>query len=210
MLQYQTVEPRTLDILKKISSYTFFSTHRLVGGTSLALQYGHRLSVDLDFFSKEIFDHEEILLNIKSLGKIEVVSRSKYINCFFINDVKVDFVSLPYEWIDEPIIYGSLRLASIKDIAAMKLAAITNRGSKKDFIDLALLIQKLGLRQMMAFYHEKYPDGMGMMVLRSLVYFHDAEVQPDPVMLIPYNWENIKKVILEETKKILIDGDFKT
>lgn len=210
MLQYQTIEPRTLDILKKISSQSVFLTHRLVGGTSLALQYGHRLSVDLDFFSKEPIDYEEILLNIKSLGKVEVVSRSKYINCFFINDVKVDFVSLPYEWIDEPIIYDSLRLASIKDIAAMKLAAIANRGSKKDFIDLALLIQKLGLRKMMTFYHEKYPDGMEMMVLRSLVYFQDAEVQSDPVMLIPYNWESIKKLILEETKKLLRDGDFKT
>lgn len=142
-------------------------------------------------------------MNIKPLGKVEIVSKSKFINCFFINDIKIDFVSLPYQWIDDPIVYDSIRLASTKDIAAMKLAAITNRGSKKDFIDIALLIKKLGLQQMMKFYHEKYPDGMEMMVLRSLVYFQDAEVQPDPVMLIPYNWDSIKKLILNETKKFL-------
>lgn len=203
MLQYQTVEPETLDILRRISNLPVFSEHRLVGGTSLALQYGHRLSIDLDFFSTHPIDYEEILLIIKSLGKVEIVSKSKFINCFFVNDIKVDFVSLPYQWIDDPIFEDSIRLASIKDIAAMKLAAITNRGSKKDFIDIALLIKELGLQQMMKFYHEKYPDGMEMMVLRSLVYFQDAELQPDPIMLVPYNWDSIKKLILDEVKKIL-------
>ncbi|EKB48626.1 hypothetical protein B879_02784 [Cecembia lonarensis LW9] len=203
MLQLQTVDPGTLDLLKKISSQPTFLKHRLVGGTSLALQFGHRLSIDLDFFSSEQIDYEEILLNVKSFGKVEVISRSKFINSFFINDVKVDFVSLPYLWIDDPIIYDSIRLASIKDIAAMKLAAITNRGSKKDFIDIALLIGQLGLDQMLRFYNQKYPDGMDMMVLRSLVYFEDAEVQADPVMLVPYDWGNIKKLILDETKRYL-------
>jgi predicted nucleotidyltransferase component of viral defense system len=207
MLQYQTVDSRALDLLKKISSQPAFFSHRLVGGTSLALQYGHRLSIDLDFFSSEQMDYEEILLNVKPFGKVEVVSRSKFINSFFINDVKVDFVSLPYLWIDDPIIYDSIRLASIKDISAMKLAAITNRGSKKDFIDIALLINKLGLQKMMSFYHEKYPDGMEMMVLRSLVYFEDAEAQSDPVMLIPYEWESIKKLILDETRRFLKKGE---
>jgi hypothetical protein len=207
MLQFQTVDSGTLDLLKKISGQPAFFKHRLVGGTSLALQFGHRLSIDLDFFSSVQMDYEEILLNLKSFGKVDVVSRSKFINSFFINDVKVDFVSLPYEWIDDPIIYESIRLASIKDIAAMKLAAITNRGSKKDFIDIALLIDQLGLDQMMICYHEKYPNGMEMMVLRSLVYFEDAEAQADPVMLIPYDWGNIKKLILDETKKFLKQGE---
>ena len=171
MLQYHTVEPSTLDLLKRISGIPAFFSHRLVGGTSLALQCGHRLSVDLDFFSTEQFDHEEILFNLKSIGKIEIVSKSKFINCFFINDIKVDFVSLPYQWLEKPIIEDSIRLAGIKDIAAMKLSAITNRGSKKDFIDIGLLIEQLGLTQMLTLYRQKYPDGMEMMVLRSLVYF---------------------------------------
>jgi predicted nucleotidyltransferase component of viral defense system len=205
MLQYHTVEPATLDLLKKISAIPSFSSHRLVGGTSLALQFGHRLSVDLDFFSTEQFDHEEILFNLKSIGKIEIVSKSKFINCFFINDIKVDFVSLPYQWLEEPMIEDSIRLAGRKDIAAMKLSAITNRGSKKDFIDIGLLIEQLGLTQMLTLYRQKYPDGMEMMVLRSLVYFQDAEDQSDPVMLIPYNWEEVKKLILNETKKYLAE-----
>ncbi|WP_089239399.1 nucleotidyl transferase AbiEii/AbiGii toxin family protein [Belliella buryatensis] len=203
MLQYQTVEPKTLDLLKSISSLPLFSKHRLVGGTALALIFGHRLSIDLDFFSTEPLDHEEILFSIKTIGKVEVVSKSKFINSFFINDVKVDFVSLPYKWIDDPILENPVKLASIKDIAAMKLAAITNRGSKKDFIDIALLIKEVGLDNMILYYSEKYPDGMKMMVLRSLVYFEDAESQPDPVMLVDYNWSSIKQLILNATKKYI-------
>jgi predicted nucleotidyltransferase component of viral defense system len=203
MLQYQTIEPATLDLLKNISEIPVFSSHRLVGGTSLALQCGHRISVDLDFFSTEQFDHEEILFNLKSLGKIEIVSKSKFINSFFINDIKVDFVSLPYQWLEDAIIEDSIRLAGIHDIAAMKLSAITNRGSKKDFIDIALLIERLGLSNMFKLYHQKYPDGMEMMVMRSLVYFHDADGQSDPVMLTPYNWVDVKNLILNETKKYL-------
>ncbi|AFL84931.1 protein of unknown function (DUF1814) [Belliella baltica DSM 15883] len=203
MLQYQTVEPKTLDLLKSISSLPLFSKHRLVGGTALALIFGHRLSIDLDFFSTEPLDHEEILFSIKTIGKVEVVSKSKFINSFFINDVKVDFVSLPYKWIDGPILENPIKLASIKDIAAMKLAAITNRGSKKDFIDIALLIKEVGLDNMILYYSEKYPDGMKMMVLRSLVYFEDAESQPDPVMLEDYNWSSIKQLILNATKKYI-------
>jgi predicted nucleotidyltransferase component of viral defense system len=203
MLHYQTVEPTTLGLLKSIQQLQVFAAHRLVGGTSLALQFGHRLSIDLDFFSENLIEHEEILINIKPLGKVDVVSKSKYISCFYIDDIKVDFVSLPYKWIDEPVLEDSIRLASIKDIAAMKLAAITNRGSKKDFIDLALLIDQLGFRQMMNLYHEKYPDGMEMMVLRSLVYFDDADIQSDPVMLVPYDWKRVKKSILDESKLYL-------
>ena len=203
MLQYQTVEPKTLDLLNRISSLPLFSKHRLVGGTALALIFGHRLSIDLDFFSTEPLDHEEILFSIKTIGKVEVVSKSKFINSFFINDVKVDFVSLPYMWIDDPILENPVKLASIKDIAAMKLAAITNRGSKKDFIDIALLIKEVGLDNMILCYREKYPDGMKMMVLRSLVYFEDAESQPDPVMLVDYNWSSIKQLILNATKKYI-------
>lgn len=195
MLFKQTVEQTTLDLLIGIQQLDVFSEHRLVGGTSLALQYGHRLSIDLDFFCEDLLEHEEILANIKPLGKVEVVSKSKYISCFFINDIKVDFVSLPYKWIDEPVLEDSMKFASVKDISAMKLSAITNRGSKKDFIDIDLLFRKLGLREMMKNYHQKYPDGMEMLVLRSLLFFDDADKQSDPVMLTPYNWTKIKSTI---------------
>lgn len=203
MLQYQTVAPATLDLLKKIAVDPAFSAHRLVGGTALALQYGHRLSVDLDFFSDAPMEYEEVLSSVRPFGKVEVASRSKYIYCLYINDIKVDFVFLPYTWIDVPVTEDAIRLAGIRDIAAMKLAAITNRGSKKDFIDIALLIEHLGLQQMMACYREKYPDGMDMMVLRSLVYFEDAEPEADPVMLVPYDWSSIKNKIVAETKKLI-------
>ena len=157
----------------------------------------------MDFFTSEFIEHEEILINIKSIGKVDVVSKSKYISCFFMNDVKVDFVSLPYHWIDDPIIEDSISLASINDIAAMKLSAITNRGSKKDFIDLQLIMKHLELKKMMSLYHQKYPDGMEMLVLRSLMYFDDADLQPDPVMLTEYDWNEVKAFILDQVKRYI-------
>jgi len=192
-----------LGLLKNILQQPVFKNHRLVCGTSLALQYGHRLSIDLDFFTSEFIEHEEILINIKSIGKVDVVSKSKYISCFFMNDVKVDFVSLPYHWIDDPIIEDSISLASINDIAAMKLSAITNRGSKKDFIDLQLIMKHLELKKMMSLYHQKYLDGMEMLVLRSLMYFDDADLQPDPVMLTEYDWNEVKAFILDQVKRYI-------
>jgi len=94
MLQYQTVEPATLGLLKRIQDLPIFSSHRLVGGTSLALQFGHRLSIDLDFFSENLIEHQEILINIKPLGKVDIVSNpnisvvfilmtSRLISCHF-------------------------------------------------------------------------------------------------------------------------------
>lgn len=104
MLHYRTVERATLDLLKSISGQPLFSNHRLVDGTALALRHGHRVSIDLDFFSTELMDQEELLQELKVLGKVELVSRSKFINSFFINEIKVDFVSLPYGWLESPVI----------------------------------------------------------------------------------------------------------
>lgn len=207
MLQYQTVAPATLDLLKMIAAEPAFSAHRLVGGTALALQYGHRLSVDLDFFSDKPMEYEEIVASIKSFGRVEIASRSKFINSFFINDIKVDFVALPYAWLEAAVWQDGIRMGGIKDIGAMKLAAITNRGSKKDFIDISLLMNELGLHQMMDCYQQKYPDAMKMMVLRSLVFFEDAEAEADPVMLIPYDWNSVKAQIVAETRKLLSDRE---
>ncbi len=81
------------------------------------------------------------------------------------------------------------------DIAAMKLAAITGRGTKKDFIDLAFLLQEFSLQQMLDFYAQKYPDGAEFLVLKSLGYFADADIEPMPVMLRDWDWNQVKETI---------------
>ena len=135
MLSFQTVESNTLELLRKLSSLTFLKDARLVGGTALALQYGHRQSVDLDFFGQIQEEPEVIKEQLRGIAPIKVIKESGNIKIYVVADVKVDFVNYSYSWIDAPVIEDGLTLASPKDIAAMKINAIEGRGTKKDFID---------------------------------------------------------------------------
>ena len=192
MLQYQTVDPETLELLKKLQKISEFSKLRLVGGTSLALQTGHRNSVDLDLFGKIDFENYNILPELNKIGTLVVLKQSKNINIFLIDGIKVDFVNYIYEWIDKPIHENGLILASKKDIAAMKLAAVTGRGNKKDFIDIFFLSKEFSLKEMLDFYMKKYPDGSQFLVLKSLTYFKDAEKNEMPIMYNNVAWKIVK------------------
>ena len=145
MLHYETIIPETQSLLEKLSALPVLDDARLVGGTALALQLGHRTSVDLDFFGRINADSEGLRDILREVGRVEVASVSKNINIFWINGVKVGMVSYPCPWIDLPIVEDGVRLASLNDIAAMKVSAIVNRGTKKDFIDLYTLLQHFAL-----------------------------------------------------------------
>jgi len=198
MLYYQTIEPDTLGILKKIQSITEFSKLRLVGGTALALQIGHRKSIDLDFFGLIENDFITFSKELEKVGTITVLKNSTNINIFSVNNIKVDFVNYHYVWLEKAISEDDLLLASIKDIAAMKIAAITGRGTKKDFIDLYFLLKRYSLKEILDFYMLKYPEGSVFLVLRSLTYFVDADEEELPEMLIPTDWNDVK-IFIENT-----------
>mgnify|MGYP004451234309 FL=1 len=202
MLFYDTIEPGTLGLLRKFQSKEFFKVCRLVGGTSLALQYGHRKSVDLDFFGSFIAEGLQIREVLKAVGSFQVIQESRFIFQYIVEGVKVDFVNYPYKWIDVELKEDSLCLATPKDIAAMKLSAITNRGTKKDFIDLYELLGHFTLKEILGFYQEKYADGVPFLTLKSLTWFEDAEADPMPFMLRDYTWEDVKLRILEEVMRL--------
>lgn len=177
-----------------------FSKLRLVGGTALALQIGHRKSVDLDFFG--LVDFEQIETNewFSRFNSIEYLQKTKNINIFEINDIKVDFVNYSYPWLQEQVIIDGIVMAHQEDIAAMKIAAITGRGSKKDFIDLFFLLQTYSLKQILQFYSQKYFDASIYLALKSLTYFDDADQEESPEMMIATSWENMKSKIIEEVR----------
>ena len=159
MLSFQTIEPDTLELLKALMAEPSFNGMRLVGGTSLALQYGHRQSVDIDMFGIFSPDASAMSERLKKLGQTFVVKESERIKIYTINGIKVDFVDYGnYPWIDDVIIENGLRLASPKDIAAMKINAIEGRRTKKDFIDVYFLLQHYSLNQLLDFYAKKYPE----------------------------------------------------
>ena len=198
MLSIQTVKPDTLELLKAISALPEVQDTRLVGGTSLALQYGHRQSVDLDFFGCLPEDKDVLIDAVKRAGDVTVLNRSKSIIQMVVKQVKVDFVDYSrYPWIDEPINGDGFVLASDKDIAAMKVNAIIGRGTRKDFIDLYALLQRYSLPEIMDFYRQKYPEFSEYRALLSMTYFEDAEMQDMPLMFIDTPWETMKKTIIK-------------
>jgi len=172
--------------------------YHLVGGTALALHIGHRLSIDIDLFGIEELDSDSLVADLSSLGELKL---SKNIKIFELNTIKLDVVTYQYKLLKTHLTDSSIRLVSKEDIGAMKLNAITGRGSRKDFIDLYFLLKIFSLKEMMEFYLRKYPEGSEFLVYKSLVYFEDADKQPMPEMKFPAEWSEIKKLISTETNK---------
>lgn len=201
MLSYQTVNAHTLELLRRLMAEPMFASLRLVGGTALALQYGHRNSIDLDFFGQLEDDAEEVKAILRKHGKLSVIKESRNIKIYLLNNIKVDFVNYNYSWIDAPVVEEQIKLASPKDIAAMKINAIEGRGTKKDFIDIYFLLQHYTLHEILTFYQQKYPENSIFRALMSLSYFEDAETQIMPVMYVPISWDEIKTTIQSQVNQ---------
>ncbi|MBC7440840.1 MAG: nucleotidyl transferase AbiEii/AbiGii toxin family protein, partial [Flavobacterium sp.] len=178
MLQTKTVVPELMELLKKIMTEECFSSYYLVGGTSLALQIGHRSSIDIDLFGEKNIDYELFISILNRMGKTMISKNSANILIAEVDNVKVDFVNYRYPLLAKPFTIDGIRMLSKKDIAAMKLNAIAGRGSKKDFIDLYFLLKDFTLQEMLDFYNKKYFDGSLFMVYKSLSYFEEANLQP--------------------------------
>lgn len=204
MLQTQTVSAELLELLKKISTSELFKDYFLVGGTSLALQIGHRNSIDLDFFAKKDIDELVFMEELEKFGKVIKVTGTKNVLICKVNGIKIDFVNHIYQFIDEPLIVEGIKLASKKDISAMKLNAIEGRGTKKDFIDLYFLLNYFSLSEIITFYREKYVNHTDFMMLKSLTYFDDADNYPEPEMFQNFDWEMAKQKITQEFIKLEI------
>ncbi|MEM0517763.1 MULTISPECIES: nucleotidyl transferase AbiEii/AbiGii toxin family protein [Aequorivita] len=199
MLYKQNVDAQLLELLDKLMRSEIFIGFDLVGGTALALQIGHRLSVDIDMFGNSEINELEFNRELSRFGNPLVLKKSKNIIVYSINGIKVDFVNYRYPLLKKTKKVDSIRLLSLEDIAAMKLNAISGRGSKRDFIDLYFLLKTFSLKEMIGFYNKKYEDGSQFLVLKSLTYFEDAEKEEMPVMTKPTAWESVKEKILQET-----------
>lgn len=195
MLHYRTIDTKTLELLKNIQEIEAFKNLLLVGGTSLALQIGHRISVDLDLFGEINTDRYEIIYELNKLGNVKTLHFTNNINIFTVNGIKVDIVNYSYPWLQKSIIIDKIKLANMQDIAAMKIAAITGRGTMKDFIDLYYLLKQFSLEQILQYYEQKYSDASIFMALKSLSYFDDANLDIMPKMFDKISWDTIKSTI---------------
>lgn len=198
MLYLETVESSTLELLKKLQRLPVLEQTRLVGGTALALQLGHRKSIDLDFFGTIDCEAEYLRESIAGIASLTILKESPHIHIYIVDGIKVDIVNYKYPWLDDVVVEQGLRLASVNDIAAMKITAIIGRGTKKDFIDIAFLLHHFSLEEILHFYAAKYNDSSVFMAMKSLAYFDDAEADPMPDMFVNQSWQQVKAYILSK------------
>jgi hypothetical protein len=182
-------------------------TFNLVGGTALALKYGHRTSIDLDLFSTINFDHQSIVNVLqRTFGNLFVYDGdfSKWGIFCYIDDVKVDLLHYLHPMLHPAELWGTIRMYSDHDLIAMKIQAILGRGKKKDFWDIAELIEHYDLYQMIDFHNCKYPNQMLLISIpQAIVYFKDAEASEEPKSLKGQTWNNIIELLKEKAREFL-------
>jgi len=190
---------RQKNVLKKLANALADSDFYMAGGTALALHIGHRLSIDLDWFIPTLENPEKLF---QRLGDSGIVFDIKFLDTgtlyLEIDTVQVSFIGYNYPMLHTltPMMlpYEGAKLAATDDIACMKLSAIASRGSRKDFIDLYFLINLFhSLEDYLKLYVQKYQNRDIGHVIRSLVYFQDAEAEPETIMLKPFDWQDLKE-----------------
>ena len=209
MLQTPAVEPQTFSLLKNLMQITALNSFYLVGGTCLALRYGHRKSVDLDLFSISDFDIAEKLEAINNAGftfdarRLNLASKMGAFG--FIEGIKIDLIKSHYfKQIDSFQIIEGIRMFGDRDIIAMKIFAILQRAQKKDFWDLAELLKHYSLHDCIEAYTLKYPSNqMLISIPHAITYFDDAEESEDPISLKGQTWEGVKKIIQRHVNEYL-------
>lgn len=208
MLHTKTVTRETLKLLKKLMADPNLSEFSLVGGTALSLYFGHRKSIDLDLFRKDSFSASALSLYLKEKYNFQEDFQDNNTLKGFINDIKIDFITHKYENVKTIHTIEKLRLYSLEDIAAMKLNAIADNGTRlKDFVDIVCLSTKMSLNEMLESYQKKYPNTNAMRALRGLTYHADIMHEPIDLIIGDYNWnkvsQRIDEMIKNDTTKFL-------
>lgn len=196
MLHFDAIPEPVNDLLASLAPRTELRDFALGGGTSLALRFGHRLSVDLDFFTTDVFSPNELITNLELRGATIVTQAANSVTVDA-GGVKLDFLRHAYPLLQPVECLDGIALLSLPDLAAMKLNAIANRGSKKDFFDVVALSMHFSMQEMIGFFTRKYPTSDAFTVIRSLAWFEDAELEPNPVSLSALEWSTVKRLIRE-------------
>lgn len=205
MLQFDALRPDTLDVLNLTMAEPLLNDFVLVGGTALALHYGHRISEDIDLFVWERFNVDVLVLELTQKHPFTVKIKTPIGVHLFYEGVKTDLVYFPSKPMRDIIVQDGVRLLHTDDIAAMKLNAIANRGARKDFYDLYFLLEKYSIKELMGLFSERFKTHDLFGLSRSLTYFADADLQADVMLLKSKNlaWEQIKNHITEEVRSSL-------
>ncbi len=192
-------------VVRRLVADGCLETWTLAGGTGLALQLGHRYSEDLDFFSSEAFETDPLIERLSDVGPLSIQSRSSATLHAVLGGLRLSFLGMQAPLVYPGTPYRGLKLADPRDVAVMKLVAIGGRGSRKDFVDLYFFLQAGGsLESTLDLARRRFErvDYNEYHLLKSLVYFEDAETEPLPRMLRRASWAAIKKRIVAEVRRL--------
>ena len=178
----------------------------LAGGTGLALHLKHRSSIDFDFYNSSEFDTSVFLYQFqKEIEKVTLIQSAENTLSARLNGVETSLFTYPYRLLKPLIKTEYIDIASLEDIAAMKLIALIQRGSKRDFLDIYFLIKKLGLKEIISLSKEKYPPFNQYAALQALTYFEDAERESlserEIKIFREITWGDVKGFIVQKAKK---------
>ncbi len=191
------VSSKTFSLIQQLQSHPELKGFFLVGGTALALQLGHRNSIDIDLFTQSDFNTQELGFFLKTKFDIRLDYERDGTLLTLINNIKVDFIKHAYSNIKPPILEEGITFLSMEDISAMKLNAVINSGQRlKDFIDIYFLMEHFSLKDMLQFFETKYPNTNALIALKALTYFDDIdETLQSPKVVRQVTFTKIKERI---------------
>lgn len=205
-INLSVLPPKSKKFFLWLSKRSFIKKFYLAGGTASALYFGHRRSKDLDFFSKKDFQRAKLVEELKKYGQWFEFKRNLGTLVGEIDKIKLSFFTVPEKLISPPFHSGKINIAHPIDLGLMKIMAISDRGTKRDFIDLYILCHKVfPLEGFLKLLSKKFPKGEYNVyhIIRSLVYFADAEKDPMPKMFVQITWKEIKNFFEKEIKRIV-------
>lgn len=205
-LHWNTISPAMKDVLSVFGQSVLAEKFYLAGGTALALQLGHRQSIDLDYFSKteDIPSIRPLLENSLQPYQASLADQSWGNLIFLVNSIRIGFFGYGYPLVKPLITAQGCNIASIADIGLMKMDAILGRASRKDFHDLYAICQIIQLSDLLKLAPEKFPGvrDFEAQILKHLTYFKKADVEPPVPLLQDVSWETVKVYFLQQVKII--------
>ena len=197
------IAPKTFSLIQELQQFSEFKDFYLVGGTALALQLGHRNSIDIDLFTKNDFKPDDILESLNSRFETREIFRRENTIITLVNNIKTDFIKHDYHHIAKPITEEGITFLSKEDIAAMKFHAIIQSGKRlKDFIDIYYLLQHFSMNQMIGFFSEKYSYSNPMIAMKAVNFFDEIDESMDPP-------KTLEKVTLKQIKNRIQEATLK-
>lgn len=197
-------------VLTKLRGIVQTNQFLLAGGTALALQKGHRISYDLDFFTLRSFRNEKLISEIKKTAMdFQILAEEEDSLTLEIEGIKVSFFRYEYPFLDEIVELDQTHMAGLLDIAAMKVIAIIQRGTKRDFIDLHTILQEIPFHKLAGHMIKRFGKERvnPVQIGKSLVYFADADTNPEPAYRkgMELSWENVRKFFRTHVKQFVFD-----